>query len=210
MVNTIQSSLFLSNLQSTRNPSSDALGKDDFLKILMTQLQNQDPLNPMQDKDFIAQMATFTSLEQITNIGTTINNLVKAQEQNQLISYNQFVGKEVNWQQTETASDGSVSVVAQGTGKVVSLSFENSTATFVLEDGTKLTRDNILGVGEAVQETQMLQASQLIGKQITYTNSTNETIQSKVISVSFKDGKTVYQLENNDTTTGSNITKIEA
>ena len=63
MVNTINSTYLLSNLQKDRKAGSDILGKDDFLKILMTQLQNQDPLNPMQDKDFIAQMATFSTLE---------------------------------------------------------------------------------------------------------------------------------------------------
>lgn len=51
------------------------LGKDEFLKILIIQLQNQDPLNPMEDKDFIAQMAQFSTLEQIQNIGTDFQSL---------------------------------------------------------------------------------------------------------------------------------------
>lgn len=52
--------------------SSNILGKDDFLKLLITQLQNQDPLNPTSDQDFIAQMAQFSSLEQMQNMNTSL------------------------------------------------------------------------------------------------------------------------------------------
>lgn len=51
------------------------LGKDEFLKILIIQLQNQDPLNPMEDKDFIAQMAQFSTLEQIQNMGRDFQSM---------------------------------------------------------------------------------------------------------------------------------------
>jgi flagellar basal-body rod modification protein FlgD len=54
----------------TKDKDSTTLGKDDFLKILITQLQNQDPTQPLQDKEFIAQMAQFTSVEQLTNMAS--------------------------------------------------------------------------------------------------------------------------------------------
>ena len=44
------------------------MGKDEFLKLLVTQLQNQDPLNPMKNEEFVTQLATFTSLEQLISI----------------------------------------------------------------------------------------------------------------------------------------------
>lgn len=44
------------------------LGRDDFLQLLITQLQNQDPTSPMNDREFIAQMAQFSTLEQMSNL----------------------------------------------------------------------------------------------------------------------------------------------
>jgi flagellar basal-body rod modification protein FlgD len=51
--------------------ANSTLGKDDFLKLFATQLTNQDPMNPMQDQDFMGQMAQFSTLEQISNMATS-------------------------------------------------------------------------------------------------------------------------------------------
>lgn len=53
--------------------SSD-LGKEEFLQLLVTQLQNQDPLNPQSDQEFVAQLAQFSALEQMTNMSATLTN----------------------------------------------------------------------------------------------------------------------------------------
>ncbi len=65
---------FNKELQGSRE-SSKQLGRDDFLKLLITQLQNQDPTAPMEDKQFIAQMAQFSTLEQMTNMSNDFRSL---------------------------------------------------------------------------------------------------------------------------------------
>jgi flagellar basal-body rod modification protein FlgD len=80
---------------STKKPATGAaktLGKDDFMKILITQLQHQDPSQPLQDKEFIAQMAQFTSLEQLSNMNTEM----KALRQTMGLSP-AFIGKVISW-----------------------------------------------------------------------------------------------------------------
>ena len=61
------------NGQPRETGSMQTLGKDDFLSLLVTKLQYQDPLEPMDDEDFIAQLAQFSSLEQMQNIADGIN-----------------------------------------------------------------------------------------------------------------------------------------
>jgi len=55
--------------------TSGTLGQNDFLKLLVTQLQQQDPLNPMDDQAYVAELAQFSSLEQLTNINTGITSM---------------------------------------------------------------------------------------------------------------------------------------
>lgn len=82
---------------TTKTTGDSTLGKDQFLKILITQLQNQDPMQPMQDKEFIAQMAQFTSVEQLMNISTQLNTLNQS-----LGSVSGLIGKDITWTDTAT------------------------------------------------------------------------------------------------------------
>jgi flagellar basal-body rod modification protein FlgD len=70
------------------------LGKDAFLQLLVTQLENQDPLKPMEDTQFISQLAQFSNLEQMTNISKGIDTLVDNSSQDMLSGVN-YIGKGV-------------------------------------------------------------------------------------------------------------------
>ncbi|KIQ95253.1 Basal-body rod modification protein flgD [Anoxybacillus thermarum] len=115
----IDPSLFLSQRQTQqRETGKSSLGKDDFLKILIAQLQHQDPLNPMEDREFISQMANFSSLEQMVNmsnmmgkfiesqtstsekLASTLDALQKLMQQQvapSLAQYSEWIGKTVTW-----------------------------------------------------------------------------------------------------------------
>lgn len=64
----VESSLTTAFMKGQAQREEVIMGKDDFLKILIAQLKNQDPTKPLEDKEFIAQLAQFSSLEQMTNL----------------------------------------------------------------------------------------------------------------------------------------------
>lgn len=88
-----------SNVQKAARTPTKELGKDQFLQILVTQLRNQDPMQPLQDKEFIAQMAQFSSLEQMMNVSKEMSAL--RQSAGMVAG---LIGKEISW--VETSDDG--------------------------------------------------------------------------------------------------------
>lgn len=61
--------------ETRSNYATQSLLKDDFLKLLIVQLKNQDPLSPVEDSQFLAQLAQFSTLEQMNNIANSIEEL---------------------------------------------------------------------------------------------------------------------------------------
>jgi flagellar basal-body rod modification protein FlgD len=78
-----------------REKKGDALGKADFLLLLVTQFKHQDPLNPMDDKEFVAQLAQFSSLEQLMNMNESMDNLTAATKDQQMMNAANYIGKDV-------------------------------------------------------------------------------------------------------------------
>lgn len=74
--------------------AQDGLGKDDFLKLFVAQLQHQDPMNPMADMDFMGQMASFSTLEQISNMATANSRVADSLVSNNAVG---LLGRTVTW-----------------------------------------------------------------------------------------------------------------
>ena len=101
---------------ASTKPTSQTLGKDDFLKLLTTQLQHQDPLNPMDDKEFIGQMAQFSTLEQITNMSSGMTKLALA---SQVSGATGLLGRQVSYELDDhTTGEGTVGSVSLLDGAV--------------------------------------------------------------------------------------------
>ena len=77
------------------------LGKDDFLKLLVGQLKNQDPLNPTSDTDFIGQMAQFSQLEQTTNMAAANEKLIAEQRGARAVA---LIGRTVTYPDATTGA----------------------------------------------------------------------------------------------------------
>ncbi|APG27322.1 hypothetical protein A7E78_05370 [Syntrophotalea acetylenivorans] len=80
---------------------SSSLGKEDFLTLLVAQLQNQDPLNPSDPTEFTAQLAQYSSLEQLMSVNENIENLASTSQNQQQLSALGLIGREVVVEQGE-------------------------------------------------------------------------------------------------------------
>lgn len=104
--------------QATRTRGPQELGKQEFLMLLVAQLRNQDPLNPMQDREFIAQLAQLNALEQMQQLNETLSAMAELTTLGQVAS---FIGKQVSGLEKGTGElvEGVVSKVTIIDGNVV-------------------------------------------------------------------------------------------
>ncbi|MCR5288767.1 MAG: flagellar hook assembly protein FlgD [Treponema sp.] len=91
--------------------ASQELGKDDFLKLLLTQLSHQDPTSPMDNNEFIAQMAQFSSLEQINNMSNSFAKMAAMMNSDQAVN---SIGKTVEINLGDTTTRGVVDGATRG------------------------------------------------------------------------------------------------
>jgi flagellar basal-body rod modification protein FlgD len=126
---------------STTTTHKTSLDQDAYLKILVAQLNHQDPNNPMDDKEMTAQLAQFSSLEQLTNINKGIQSLVDAQSSTNLLSGVNYIGKSIkSTGYNLTKSGDTISTMYYSLGESVS----NMNVNIYDSDGT-LVRSESLG-----------------------------------------------------------------
>lgn len=111
------------------------LGKEDFLNLLITQLQNQDPLNPTDSTEFTAQLAQFSSLEQLGNVNDNLEQLQKFQASINNSQAVTLIGKEItakgNFLSLTTDKQVGCDFSIEGNAAMVVVSIYDSTGEFV-------------------------------------------------------------------------------
>lgn len=108
-------------VQQSTDLQQSSLGQEEFLRILLTQLQFQDPLKPMDNQQFLAQMAQFSSLAQTSQLNERVDTLLSIQASTQSIG---LIGKTV---EVQTSSN-------QEVGVVTSLSFADGQPTLTVRN----------------------------------------------------------------------------
>mgnify|MGYP005842153205 CR=1 FL=1 len=104
--------------QATRTRGPQELGKQEFLMLLVAQLRNQDPLNPIKDREFIAQLAQLNALEQMQQVNETLSAMAELTTLGQVAS---FIGKQVSGLEKGTGAlvEGVVSRITVIDGNVL-------------------------------------------------------------------------------------------
>ena len=96
------------SLAPGRIPQAE-LGKDDFLKLLITQLSHQDPTQPLEDREFVAQMAQFSTLEQMTNMTGELSKVLGLLARSQAVA---LLGKTVEIADGQASISGRVEAIS--------------------------------------------------------------------------------------------------
>jgi flagellar basal-body rod modification protein FlgD len=124
----------------------DIMGKQDFLSLLVAQLKNQDPLNPDEPTEFTAQLAQFSSLEQLFNLNESMETLAASNANSDQFATLQTIGKNVAYQGStfEYGGDGEVELGYQLDGDVADarIAIKKNGYTVAVLDGNELGSGN--------------------------------------------------------------------
>lgn len=148
-VGPVNPTVYNSSNVSTTDAASSELNKYDFLKLLATELQNQDPLDPLDNKEFIAQLAQFSSLEQMQNMNSSLQSIDDSMQQ--------FMTGQAQSAQSMLISQAAALIGKQVTAEVDGNEIEGLVESVFIEDsvpyalvgGGKLPVSSITGISLA-------------------------------------------------------------
>jgi len=103
-----------SNLVSATSRGTESLGQQDFLTLLVTQLRNQDPLNPLDNEAFVAQLAQFSTVSGITEMNTSLKALTNTASGDARSAAPQWIGRTVALENGENSIVRTVGFAANG------------------------------------------------------------------------------------------------
>jgi flagellar basal-body rod modification protein FlgD len=194
---------------NVKTGGTTTLNKDDFLNLLITKLRYQDPMNPTTDEDFIAQLAQFSSLEQMNNIadGITTSNkwdLLQMQSLNNAMAAG-FIGKEVtaDYDTVYYQSGGSskISFTSTEAAQSVDLVIKDSSGNIVAKINQKDISEGVNSItwdGTDLEGNTVASGSYTVEISATRTNGTTFTpslsITGKATSVIYRDGNAYVKI----------------
>ena len=127
--------------EAAMTAKSSSMGQTDFLTLFTTQLKNQDPLDPVKNEAFVAQLAQFSQLEATTNMSTTLKNFVDSQEGQNIVTGASLIGKTMSVPDAPAVLSGGKSIK----GTISLPNGADGVKIQVLNDKGVLVATNILG-----------------------------------------------------------------
>lgn len=205
----IGSSESLQTLQTT----ATTMGKDDFLKMMIAQLQHQDPLNPLDGTDFTAQLAQFSSLEQLSNMNTQLETLGLYQSSLNNTQSVSLLGKEI------TAIGDVIKVEGASADFSYNLSETANVTIGIYDEGANLVDTLELGTQQEGENSVTWDCSGVAAGSYTFEVSAKDAngnaisaytmLTGKVTGVSFEEGFPVLSVNGQDISFGNIISVNE-
>ncbi|MCI8210541.1 flagellar biosynthesis protein FlgD [Pseudomonas sp. S25] len=135
----------LQNPAASSSSKNDALGKDAFLQLLVTQMKNQNPLEPQDNGEFVAQLAQFSSLESMQNLTSTVDSIAGLYQSSQALQASSLVGRSV----IVNAGSTTVDTTKGMTGSVVVPSASSVTTVKIYDPQLNLVKTIDMGTQSA-------------------------------------------------------------